>query len=149
MAKYNGLTLARHILVPRVRRAQRKKRPRIPWRQRKTVLEKAKDAREKMNRAVQKWISKIRSHAAQLAKDFDRKPRYFLDLLFQGGVKLVRPRVKTNPWNAFKWLKSRELHEAGTPLTLMEINEKYKDEYGQLSKVDKDVLVTPIRHTFS
>ncbi|ESK82443.1 hypothetical protein Moror_8572 [Moniliophthora roreri MCA 2997] len=141
MARYNGMTLARHILVPRIRRGQRKKRPRIPWEQRKKADKAAKDERARMDKAVQKWISRILTGAAQLAKDFDKKPRYFLDVLFQGGVKLVQPRVKTNPWNAFKWLKSRELHQAGTPLSLMEMNQQYKAEYAKLTELKKEMNV--------
>uniref|UniRef100_A0A0W0FG61 Uncharacterized protein n=1 Tax=Moniliophthora roreri TaxID=221103 RepID=A0A0W0FG61_MONRR len=63
----------------------------------------------------------------QLAVDFKKKPCYFLDMLFQGGIKL--------------WLKSCELHKAGTPLALIEITQQFKGKYKKLTDLEKEVLV--------
>lgn len=47
--------------------------------------------------------------ATDLARRFNRKPRYFLDHFFQAGAHLVTKKGKVNPYNAFLAMKASEL----------------------------------------
>ncbi|KAK7040680.1 hypothetical protein VNI00_009586 [Paramarasmius palmivorus] len=96
---------------------------------------------QKLHSAIAKLVSSVYAQANVLADEFDKKPRWFIDLLFHGGFQPKRPRIKVNAFNAFKWLKSRELHEAGTPLSLMEITKLYKADYDALTDTEKNRLV--------
>jgi hypothetical protein len=49
--------------------------------------------------------------ADNLGKRFNKKLWYFLDIFFQGRVKMVTHNNKTNTFNAFKSLKVAELNE--------------------------------------
>jgi hypothetical protein len=49
--------------------------------------------------------------ANKLAEKYDKKERYFLDPLFQGGARMVHAQDEINPYNAFKKEKAATLHE--------------------------------------
>ncbi|KAJ8092610.1 hypothetical protein PM082_006935 [Marasmius tenuissimus] len=85
---------------------------------------------------IKKRIAALRRHVRDecntLAGEYDMKARYFLDMFFQGGVRLTKPVNKPNPFNAFKWVKSREIRAAGGPvLTVQQIQDQFKDEYNR------------------
>lgn len=63
-----------------------------------------------INAEVEQWVGNTTAKANELAERFNKKPRYFLDLFFNGGVKLVRSRA-TNPWNAFMSKKADEVND--------------------------------------
>jgi hypothetical protein len=46
-----------------------------------------------------------------MAVEFDMKERYFEDLFFQGGVRMVHQQQNLNPYNAFKNAKAEENRE--------------------------------------
>jgi hypothetical protein len=48
------------------------------------------------------WFSYTEAKAVELGKKYDKWPRYFLDIFFQGGAHMVNHQDKTNPYNAFK-----------------------------------------------
>ena len=50
--------------------------------------------------------------ATDLARRFNKKPRYFLDLFFQNGVHLVHKKTKVNAHNAFISMKAQELRDS-------------------------------------
>ncbi|KAK6996082.1 hypothetical protein R3P38DRAFT_3222637 [Favolaschia claudopus] len=56
-------------------------------------------------------------HANKLAKRFDMKARYFLDIFSQGGAHMIHHQENTNPYNAFKSVKAAEAREQGTAMT--------------------------------
>ncbi|KAJ7340860.1 hypothetical protein DFH08DRAFT_963705 [Mycena albidolilacea] len=62
-----------------------------------------------INAAVQKFLDKAFKTAAELADKYDKKPRYFLDLFFQGGAHMVGQQKEVNPYNAFK--NEKAIHE--------------------------------------
>jgi hypothetical protein len=62
--------------------------------------------------AVRDWKSTTLTLATDLARRFNKKPRYFLDLFFQGGVHLVHKQMKVNPHNAFLSMKAQELRDS-------------------------------------
>jgi hypothetical protein len=65
-----------------------------------------------IDEAVSEWYSATLVKADQLAERFDKKPRFFLDLFFQGGARMVQKRKKINPWNAWTSLQA-EIANAG------------------------------------
>lgn len=58
---------------------------------------------------VHKWFSATMAKANELSEKFNKKPRYFLDLFFQGGARLVNVRG-TSAWNAFMSQKAEEIN---------------------------------------
>ncbi|KAK1222221.1 hypothetical protein PQX77_014937 [Marasmius sp. AFHP31] len=101
--------------------------------------QRAKETRKGINKAVKKWENDSRALAAS---SYRRKEQYFLDLMFQGGVRLSREQKNTNPFNAFKYVKAHDLCEEGVTKTLMQITKEYKDKYKKLSKTEKKNLVS-------
>jgi hypothetical protein len=66
-----------------------------------------------IDQAVGEWFTATMVKAGQLAATFNKKPRYFLDLFFQGGARMIQKHKKVNPWNA--WIsKQAEIANAGT-----------------------------------
>jgi hypothetical protein len=59
--------------------------------------------------AVDEWFTSTMAKANELAAQFDKKPRYFLDIFFHGGARMVNHHEKVNPHNAFISLKAQEL----------------------------------------
>ncbi|KAJ6608428.1 hypothetical protein B0H10DRAFT_1752304, partial [Mycena sp. CBHHK59/15] len=80
--------------------------------------EKAKQKREEhqsrqaeMDEAVGEWFAQTQATAEALAVCFHVKPRYFLDIFFQGGARMVHHHGKINPYHVFKALKAEECQE--------------------------------------
>ena len=59
--------------------------------------------------AVDEWFSSTTAKANELAERFNKKPRYFLDIFFHGGARMVYHHEKVNAHNAFVSLKAQEL----------------------------------------
>jgi hypothetical protein len=74
-----------------------------------------KDQREEnqaaIDTAVDEWFTSTMAKANELAVQFNKKPRYFLDIFFHGGARMVHHHEKVNPHNAFISLKAQELRE--------------------------------------
>lgn len=64
---------------------------------------------------VQKWEDDTKARANQLGEKYNMKPRYFLDLHYSGGARLVKQREGVNSFNAFKSLKAEEINEGIVP----------------------------------
>jgi hypothetical protein len=99
------------VSAPRLRKPLKQKPPPIPTQQRREKLTAYQDRQCQIDEAVSEWYSYTLMKADDLGKRFNKKPCYFMDLFFQGGVKLVMPRNKVNMFNAFKSLKAEELNE--------------------------------------
>lgn len=67
---------------------------------------------EEIDDAVRDWKSTTLTLATDLARRFNKKPRYFLNLFFQNGIHLVHKQVKVNPHNAFLSMKAQELRDS-------------------------------------
>jgi hypothetical protein len=65
---------------------------------------------DSIDAAVNSWLSSTIALADELAQRFEKKPRYFLDLFFHGGARMVYKRKKANPWSAFLSLKAKEVN---------------------------------------
>jgi hypothetical protein len=68
--------------------------------------------REDIDEAVCEWKASTMTLATDLARRFNKKPRYFLDLFFQNGVHLVHKKTKVNAHNAFISMKAQELRDS-------------------------------------
>jgi hypothetical protein len=61
--------------------------------------------------AVDEWFTSTMAKVNELAAQFNKKPRYFLDIFFHGGARMVYHHEKVNPHNAFMSLKAQELRD--------------------------------------
>jgi hypothetical protein len=95
-------------------RRTRRRHKQAPYTAHQRALRAASRAERQANidQAVGEWYSATLVKARQLAATYNKKPRYFLDLFFQGGARMVQKR-KVNPWNA--WISMQaEIANAGT-----------------------------------
>jgi hypothetical protein len=81
----------------------------VPTAQRKAKAEELENRRDEMDEAVQVWFAYMLVTANELAQRFNKKPRYFLDLFFNGGAHTVHEQKKINSYNAFIAMKAEEL----------------------------------------
>ncbi|KAJ8082795.1 hypothetical protein PM082_008651 [Marasmius tenuissimus] len=132
--------IVKSLIDPRKRRPRPKPTP-IPQALKIIRRQKAQATRKAINDIVAKWEQDTRKLAEQLAGKYGRKVRYFLDLLFQGGVRLTKQQQHTNDFNAFKCVKAHDLRNEGITKTLMEITKEYKPEYLKMSKPDRVNMV--------
>ncbi|KAJ7284760.1 hypothetical protein C8J57DRAFT_1052911 [Mycena rebaudengoi] len=88
-----------------------------------------------INEEVSKWCEYTNAKAQELADLYDMKPRYFLDIFFQGGARMVHHQEKINPYNAFKSEKAAEAR----------LHMDHIDEYNALTDEEKDTLVERFR----
>ncbi|KAJ6459685.1 hypothetical protein C8R45DRAFT_1109541 [Mycena sanguinolenta] len=101
------------------------------------------DLQERIDADVAEWFSYTNAKAVELGLKYDKKPRYFLDIFFQGGAHMVNHQEKTNPYNAFKAEKAAQRREEGQAgLKVQELHEEYKAEYDALTEEEKAELVT-------
>ncbi|KAJ7797721.1 hypothetical protein B0H13DRAFT_2392032, partial [Mycena leptocephala] len=90
---------------------------------------------------VQKWMEDTNELANTLGKEFDMKPRYFLDIFFQGGAHMINHQEVTNPYNVFKSFKAAEAREAGESKNAAELHHNYFEAYTALTSAEKAAMV--------
>ena len=95
----------------RVRSTQSTKAPPIPGWQRAEKAIKHDRVQQEIDEAVDEWFTHTNSLANTLAERFNKKPRYFLDIFFHGGARMLNHHEKINPKNAFVALKAQELRD--------------------------------------
>ncbi|KAF8231537.1 hypothetical protein L208DRAFT_1205075, partial [Tricholoma matsutake] len=91
--------------------------------------------------AVSKWYLYTITKANDLAHRFNKKPWYFLNVFFEGSAHMVNHHSKVNAHNMFKSIKAQELHKDGHPLRLIKLQDKYKEEYENLTREEHEELV--------
>ncbi|KAJ6540246.1 hypothetical protein B0H10DRAFT_1756905, partial [Mycena sp. CBHHK59/15] len=111
----------------------------------KEKREKRETRQAEIDAAVDDWRMYTNEKASELAERFDLKPRYFLDVFFQGGAKMVNHQEKVNPYNTFKSEKAAENREQGISKRVPELHADHIDEYNSLTDVEKDALVERFR----
>ncbi|KAJ7027669.1 hypothetical protein C8F04DRAFT_925165, partial [Mycena alexandri] len=118
-------------------------RPRAPLGpdQKRERKESREDKQRRIDAAVSTWFSDTMALAEKLAEEFDMKPKYFHDLFFQGGARMVIHQATVNPYNAFKSEKAAECRERGEAKDATQLHEDYFDEYRNLTDKEKDALV--------
>lgn len=79
--------------------------------QRTARAERNSQVQTEISNAIDEWTKSTLNTASELARRFDKKERYFLDIFFQGGAHLIHKQTKVNAYNAFKHLKAEELRD--------------------------------------
>ena len=105
------LLTVKNLSAPRLWKLPAQKPPPIPNQQRKEKVAKCQENQWQIDEAAAEWYAYTLAKADDLGKRFNKKPRYFLDIIFQGGTKMVTHNNKTNAFNAFKSLKAMELND--------------------------------------
>ncbi|KAK1235910.1 hypothetical protein PQX77_000843 [Marasmius sp. AFHP31] len=98
-----------------------------------------KHNRERRAAEVKATIAAIRRHirdrCMELGTKYKRKPKYFLDMVYQGGVRLTKPANNPNHFNSFKAVKAYDRRQAGEPpMSILDIQKVYRPEYNALDK---------------
>ena len=65
-----------------------------------------------MRTAVDEVLQSIQVRAKELAERFDQTERYFLDMIFQNGVRLTKVHNKVSAYNAWIHFKVQELADS-------------------------------------
>ncbi|KAJ7859083.1 hypothetical protein B0H14DRAFT_3446923 [Mycena olivaceomarginata] len=81
----------------------------------------------------------LRNKALELAERFKKKERYFLDIFYQAGARMVNAQEVTNPYNAFKSEKAAQLQ--GRTLKAPELHAEFYHEYEAMTAEDKAAMV--------
>jgi hypothetical protein len=119
-----------------------------------------KRVQEEIDIAVNEWLDSTHKLSKDLGERFNKKPRYFLDIFFSGGVRMVHQQEKVNPHNAFNSLKAQELRDGekilfilltiatnfivlieGHVMSLLDIQATYKEEYNALDEESRHEIV--------
>lgn len=101
------------VLLPptRLRHTGAKAAP-LTHAQRKERTERNRLRQQDINSAVEDWKQSTMSTVTELARRFDKKERYFLDMFFEGGAHLIHKHQKVNVHNAFLSAKAEELRDS-------------------------------------
>ena len=151
------------VLLPpsRIRQSATSKSAAPTPAQRTARAERNSQLQTEISNAIDEWTKSTLNTASELARQFNKKERYFLDIFFQGGAHLIHKQTKVNAYNAFKHLKAEELRDGetffrfklyylfkiisltdGERPTLSKLNsEEFKAEYEALDDADLEELV--------
>jgi len=153
---------AKSLRLPSSRkRHTRSRRAPLTDAQRKERSAASQKRQDEIDEAVRDWKATTLTLATDLGRRFNKKPRYFLDLFFQGGVRLVHKQTKVNPRNAFLSMKAQELRDSTlfpsrhclfvndyqlildgeTPTLAVLHSEEFKEEYEKLDEAERDEIV--------
>jgi len=101
------------VLLPpsRIRKPPTSKPAALTSGQRTAQAERNSQHQAEISNAIDEWTKSTLNTASELARRFNKKERYFLDIFFQGGAHLIHKQTKVNPYNAFKHLKAEELRD--------------------------------------
>ena len=105
----NGYTTIKAVASTRQRKPPVAKPAPLTAEHKREKREAHKQKQAAIDAEVDQWFSFTMAKAGELAERFNKKPRYFLDIFFQGGARMVRER-STNPWNAFMSKKAGEVN---------------------------------------
>jgi hypothetical protein len=84
----------------------------IPCWQQKANRQERADRQAQIDAEISQLFDHIKATTDQLAKRFDMKARYFLDIIFQGGAHMIKHQEAINPYNAWKHKKALENQES-------------------------------------
>ena len=66
--------------------------------QRTARAERNSQFQTEISNAIDEWTKSTLNTASELARHFDKKERYFLDIFFQGGAHLIHKQTKHGLW---------------------------------------------------
>ncbi|KAJ6573766.1 hypothetical protein DFH09DRAFT_1311850 [Mycena vulgaris] len=127
---------------PRIRQTPSVPRAPLTAEEKKKKREDSPETQAQIDEAVGEWWAQTYSKAVQLAQRFDKKPCYFLDMMFQGGARMVNHHEKVNPYNAFKSEKAAQVCEEGLQAkNAPALHDEHFEEYLKLTPEEKANLV--------
>ncbi|KAJ6563495.1 hypothetical protein B0H10DRAFT_1108031 [Mycena sp. CBHHK59/15] len=88
-----------------------------------------------------KWFADTMALCEKSAEELDLKPKFFHELFFQGGAKMVIHQETVNPYNVFKSEKAAECRENGESKNARQLHADYHDEYLGKTDEEKDEMV--------
>ncbi|KAJ7166463.1 hypothetical protein C8R43DRAFT_1122032 [Mycena crocata] len=91
--------------------------------------------------ALGKWFSDTMALAEYLSVRYKHQPKYYLEMMFQGGAHMINQHGKPNAYNAFKSIKAAECRERGEPKKAPALHRDYHDEYEALDDDQKQEYV--------
>jgi hypothetical protein len=103
--------------ISRQRKAPATKAAPLTAEQKKEKRQAHEETANAINAEVDEWFSATMAKAEAMAKKYNKKPRYFLDIFFQGGAHLVHERGTTS-WNAFLSKKADEVNGGKFPFNI-------------------------------
>ncbi|KAJ7785308.1 hypothetical protein DFH07DRAFT_948388 [Mycena maculata] len=126
---------------PQIRHTEPRKR--VPWtaEKRQENKEKCTEKQDGIDAALVAWWDGTVALVEDLSTRYKKKPKYFLEMMFQGGAHMVHSQGKPNPYNAFRAEKAAECHERGEAKDVPTLHTDYFDEYKSLTVAEKDALV--------
>ncbi|KAJ7033890.1 hypothetical protein C8F04DRAFT_957094 [Mycena alexandri] len=126
---------------PHARHTTAKPRAPLGPEQKRERREARESKQERIDAAVSAWFSDTMALADKLAVEFDMQPKYFHELFFQGGARMVTHQEHVNPYNAFKSEKAAECRDRGEAKNAPQLHADYHEEYRSLTMEEKDALV--------
>ncbi|KAJ7765463.1 hypothetical protein DFH07DRAFT_955705 [Mycena maculata] len=126
---------------PHVHHTDPKERAPLGPEQRKERAEARESKQNKIDEALAKWYMDTVALAEQLAVVHKKKPKYFLEMMFQGGAKMVHQQNKQNAYNTFTAEKAAESRERGESKDAPTLHEEYDAEYRGLTDEQKDEYI--------
>ncbi|KAL0058196.1 hypothetical protein AAF712_015146 [Marasmius tenuissimus] len=96
----------------------------------------------KIRSRIAEILRGVRQDCDKLGVKYRRKPQYFLDMVYQGGVRLTKQANEPNNFNAFKCMTAYERHEAGLPLmSTLEIQKDFRPKYDTMTEEEIDDML--------
>ncbi|KAJ7506729.1 hypothetical protein B0H11DRAFT_1674380, partial [Mycena galericulata] len=124
-----------------VRNTQPKPRAPLGPEERKQRNKTRLDKQNSVDEILGQWYADAVSLAEDLSAKYKKKPKYYLEMMFQGGAKMIHHQEKTNPYNAFKSEKAAECRERGESKQAPELHEEYIEEYNDLTEAEKKAYI--------
>ncbi|KAJ7730225.1 hypothetical protein DFH07DRAFT_781667 [Mycena maculata] len=129
---------------PKACHGESKEHPPLTAEKCKENREKRKEKQDGMDQALAAWWEGSVALANDLSTCYKQKPKYFLEMMFQGSARMANSQSKIDPYNALRAEKAAECGEVKDTPTL---HTDYFDEYKTLTEEEKDALVKRFRDT--
>lgn len=107
---FNSATILSASRIRNRKATPRKSAPQTKQQLHEKAIQRAQ-VQEEIDTAVNEWFDSTHKVVNQLAERFGKKPRYFLDIFFAGGARMVTHHDKVNAYNAFTSLKAQEIRD--------------------------------------
>ncbi|KAJ7732774.1 hypothetical protein DFH07DRAFT_696399, partial [Mycena maculata] len=132
---------------PKARHGSSKTPAPLTAEKRKENKEKREEKKDGIDQALAAWWESSVALANDLSNRYKQKPKYFLEMMFQGGARMVNSQTKINPYNAFRAEKAAECRDNGESKDAPTLHHDYFEEYKTLTDAEKDAYVERFRDT--
>ena len=89
-SKHESFTIKRSAIQPRSRKSGKPKPPPLTKEQRKEINKERAAKNDLIRAALEEWMDDTKKKAASLADTHKKLQRYFIDAMFQNGLRLVK-----------------------------------------------------------